>query len=121
MCSQSLFRSLRDGPRHEDCDREVSGVAVTSPFSTTADRVKEIAEVTDLSQARERMVRVQIQGRGVRDPRVLAAMRAVPREVFVAPGLEEFAFIWFDETTAVTPLGPAHARPGEPDTYPFAL
>src|SRR3954453_18287065 len=38
------------------------------------------------------MVRVQIQGRGVRDPRVLAAMRAVPREVFVAPGLEEFAY-----------------------------
>jgi erythromycin esterase-like protein len=31
------------------------------------------------------------------------------------------AFIWFDETTAVTRLGPAHARPGEPDTYPFAL
>src|SRR3954470_4960898 len=38
------------------------------------------------------MVRVQIQGRGVRDPRVLAARRAVPREVFVAPGLEEFAY-----------------------------
>src|SRR3954463_1468491 len=31
------------------------------------------------------------------------------------------AFIWFDETTAVTPLGPEHVRPGEPDTYPFAL
>src|SRR3954453_7672167 len=38
------------------------------------------------------MVRVQIQGRGVRDPRVLAAMRAVPREFFVAAGLEEFAY-----------------------------
>jgi erythromycin esterase-like protein len=31
------------------------------------------------------------------------------------------AFIWFDKTTAVTPLGPEHVRPGEPDTYPFAL
>jgi erythromycin esterase-like protein len=31
------------------------------------------------------------------------------------------AFIWFDETTAVTPLGPQHAQPGVPDTYPFAL
>jgi protein-L-isoaspartate(D-aspartate) O-methyltransferase len=31
------------------------------------------------------------------------------------------AFLWFDQTTAVTPLGPQHARPGVPDTYPFAL
>ena len=31
------------------------------------------------------------------------------------------AFVWFDETSAVTPLGPQHARPGVPDTYPFAL
>jgi len=31
------------------------------------------------------------------------------------------AYVWFDETTAVTPLGPQHARPGVPDTYPFAL
>jgi protein-L-isoaspartate(D-aspartate) O-methyltransferase len=31
------------------------------------------------------------------------------------------AFVWFDETTAVIPLGPQHAKPGAPDTYPFAL
>jgi protein-L-isoaspartate(D-aspartate) O-methyltransferase len=31
------------------------------------------------------------------------------------------AFVWFDETRAVTPLGPQHARSGVPDTYPFAL
>jgi hypothetical protein len=31
------------------------------------------------------------------------------------------AFVWFDETTAVTPLGPQHAREGVPDTYPFGL
>lgn len=31
------------------------------------------------------------------------------------------AYVWFDETTAVTPLGPQHARPGVPDTYPFAM
>ncbi|MBM6594442.1 protein-L-isoaspartate(D-aspartate) O-methyltransferase [Microvirga pudoricolor] len=31
------------------------------------------------------------------------------------------AFVWFDETRAVTPLGPEH-RPGElPETYPFGL
>jgi protein-L-isoaspartate(D-aspartate) O-methyltransferase len=31
------------------------------------------------------------------------------------------AFVWFDETRAVTPLGPQHAQPGAPETYPFAL
>jgi erythromycin esterase-like protein len=32
---------------------------------------------------------------------------------------EQFdAFVWFDETRAVTPLGPEHHR-GVPDTYPF--
>jgi len=31
------------------------------------------------------------------------------------------AFVWFNETTAVTPLGDQHARPGAPDTYPFGL
>jgi protein-L-isoaspartate(D-aspartate) O-methyltransferase len=46
----------------------------------------------DLSQARERMVEIQIARRGVRDPRVLQAMREVPREAFVEPGFEEFAY-----------------------------
>lgn len=31
------------------------------------------------------------------------------------------AFLWFDETNAVAPLGPAHRRAGLPDTYPFGL
>jgi protein-L-isoaspartate(D-aspartate) O-methyltransferase len=31
------------------------------------------------------------------------------------------AFLWFDETAAVTPLGPQHARAGASDTYPFGL
>ena len=41
----------------------------------------------DLSRARDRMVDVQIARRGVRDPHVLDAMRQVPREAFVEPGL----------------------------------
>jgi protein-L-isoaspartate(D-aspartate) O-methyltransferase len=48
--------------------------------------------VPDFSRARERMVGIQIAGRGVRDPSVLKAMREVPREVFVEPGLEELAY-----------------------------
>jgi hypothetical protein len=31
------------------------------------------------------------------------------------------AFLWFDETTAVTPLAPAQVKLGLPDTYPFGL
>jgi len=31
------------------------------------------------------------------------------------------AYVWFDETTAVTPLGPEHRRSGIPETYPFGL
>ena len=38
------------------------------------------------------MVDVQIAGRGIRDSRVLAAMRQVPREAFVDSGFEEFAY-----------------------------
>ena len=31
------------------------------------------------------------------------------------------AFVWFDQTAAVTPLGPEHAKPGMPESYPFGL
>lgn len=46
----------------------------------------------DLAHARDRMVNVQVARRGVRDRHVLAAMREVPREAFVEPGFEEFAY-----------------------------
>jgi bifunctional non-homologous end joining protein LigD len=38
------------------------------------------------------MVERQIAGRGIADPRVLAAMRRVPREAFVPDALAEFAY-----------------------------
>src|SRR6187200_349113 len=46
----------------------------------------------DRSDEREHMVATQIAGRGVRDPRVLNAARQVPREVFVAKTMKEFAY-----------------------------
>jgi protein-L-isoaspartate(D-aspartate) O-methyltransferase len=46
----------------------------------------------DFAKARERMVEVQLARRGIRDRNVLVAMRLVPREVFVEPGYEEFAY-----------------------------
>ncbi len=46
----------------------------------------------DLARARDRMVEIQIARRGVRDPSVLETLRRVPREAFVEPGFEEFAY-----------------------------
>jgi len=41
----------------------------------------------DFAAARRRMVEEQLEGRGIRDPRVLKAMAAVPRHRFVDPSL----------------------------------
>ncbi|RWN69215.1 MAG: protein-L-isoaspartate(D-aspartate) O-methyltransferase [Mesorhizobium sp.] len=46
----------------------------------------------DLPDARNRMVEVHLSRRGIHDREVLEAMREVPREAFVAPGFEEFAY-----------------------------
>ncbi len=43
-------------------------------------------------RAREEMVNSQIEARGVKDPRVLDAMKKVPRERFVREGDKELAF-----------------------------
>jgi protein-L-isoaspartate(D-aspartate) O-methyltransferase len=48
--------------------------------------------MADLAAAREKMVERQIAARGIHDERVLAAMRAVPREAFVPEHLQEFAY-----------------------------
>lgn len=44
-----------------------------------------------MSRARDRMVERQIAARGVRDSRVLDAMRRIPRDAFVEEGSQEFA------------------------------
>jgi len=41
---------------------------------------------------REQMARTQLEGRGIRDPRVLAAMREVPRHEFVPPEFQNQAY-----------------------------
>ncbi len=45
-----------------------------------------------LADSRELMITLHLRGRGIRDPAVLAAMRVVPREAFVAKGMEEAAY-----------------------------
>ena len=47
--------------------------------------------MTDFMQARRAMVERQIEGRGVSDPRLLEAMRGMPREAFVNPADAELA------------------------------
>jgi protein-L-isoaspartate(D-aspartate) O-methyltransferase len=51
-----------------------------------------VAGVFDRAEERERMVREQLAGFGIRDPRVLAAMWAVPRHEFVPEELRPFAY-----------------------------
>ena len=45
------------------------------------------SELDPWSEARREMVRTQLRPRGIRDPRVLAAMESVPRHRFVPPAL----------------------------------
>ncbi|MGO8368079.1 protein-L-isoaspartate(D-aspartate) O-methyltransferase [Rhizobium ruizarguesonis] len=46
----------------------------------------------DMTRIRDRMVEHHVTRRGIRDPGVTEAMRTVPREKFVPPGSEEFAY-----------------------------
>jgi protein-L-isoaspartate(D-aspartate) O-methyltransferase len=74
--------------------------------------------------ARARMVTDQIASRGVRDPRVLAAMREVARHLFVTPGLRGQAYddypllIGYDQTISqpyIVALMTELARPAPSD------
>ena len=62
--------------------------------SQTPNATSSLAEsAAEFKEARERMVREQIAGRDVRDPRVLAAMRKVPRHLFVPADVRKLAYI----------------------------
>jgi protein-L-isoaspartate(D-aspartate) O-methyltransferase len=56
----------------------------------------------DLTEVRERMVVEQLERRGIKDPRVLAAMRAVPRDRFIP---SEYAAHAYDD--GPLPIGSA--------------
>lgn len=57
-----------------------------------ADEGESLNRETAFLRDRRRMVTEQIASRGIRDERVLQAMREVPREAFVPEGMEEFAY-----------------------------
>lgn len=46
----------------------------------------------DFLRARLRMVEEQVKGRGIKDPRVIAAMEEIPRHLFVPESLESQAY-----------------------------
>lgn len=50
------------------------------------------ADSEEQREARRRMVEEQIAGRGVRDTRVLAAVRKIPRHLFVPPQMLPYAY-----------------------------
>jgi protein-L-isoaspartate(D-aspartate) O-methyltransferase len=62
----------------------------------------------DLEQARERMIAEQLEQRGISDPRVLAAIRTVPRHRFVPPELTEHAY---DDTPLPIGFGQTISQP----------
>jgi protein-L-isoaspartate(D-aspartate) O-methyltransferase len=49
-------------------------------------------ELIKFERRREEMVRNQIESRGIKDPRVLAAFRKVPRHLFVSEALRDQAY-----------------------------
>jgi protein-L-isoaspartate(D-aspartate) O-methyltransferase len=69
-----------------------------SPAATRRDPIRTApsqpasGDRADERALRERMVAEQIAARGVRDPRVLDAMRSVPRHAFVLPSYREAAY-----------------------------
>jgi protein-L-isoaspartate(D-aspartate) O-methyltransferase len=67
--------------------------------------------VTDFAALREKMVRHDIAARGIGDPLILAAFRAVPREEFVA---EEFAAYAYDD-------GPLPIGAGQTISQPYIV
>jgi protein-L-isoaspartate(D-aspartate) O-methyltransferase len=57
--------------------------------------------VADFERQRDNMVESQVRPNEVTDPRILSAMRALPRELFVPPALQGLAYI--DEALEVFP------------------
>lgn len=79
--------------RHAAALLLATALAATGCDGRSADRPSVTALPSDAdADRRNRMVETQIVARGVRDPRVLAAMRKVPRHLFVEPAQRAQAY-----------------------------
>jgi protein-L-isoaspartate(D-aspartate) O-methyltransferase len=72
-------------------DSPTTILAVAASFSLFAVKSSESIPQNYL-RAREKMVEEQVVARGIKNPRLLAAMRKVPRHLFVDPGLLQRAY-----------------------------
>src|SRR5262249_29208517 len=81
-CCRSSRRGRGDEARVRTSAAIVLAAACSGPPPPAAD---------DLARARQRMVRDQIEARGVKDPLTLAAMRKVERHLFVPPEMVHYA------------------------------
>jgi len=76
----------------------VFSIGIITAFSlflvtcTEGKRVSDTSPKGDFKTMRERMVETQIKARGIRDPRVLAAMLKVERHLFVPKDLQTSAY-----------------------------
>jgi protein-L-isoaspartate(D-aspartate) O-methyltransferase len=81
------FHELMPAPRHRRRSRPLADGCIRQKVAYNDISVKaimtELAVMMDLAQARERMVVEQLERRGIRDSRVLAAMRMVERDRFI--------------------------------------
>ena len=67
--------------------------ARSAPLETSASPATDLTQDTaDRRSERLRMVKTQIEARGVHDPQVLEALRRVPRHAFVSAAQSEFAY-----------------------------
>ena len=66
------------------------------------------AESQQTRAAREGMIQDQIMARGIRDPRVLEALRKIPRHRFVPPEMQPYAY---DDTPLPIGLGQTISQP----------
>jgi protein-L-isoaspartate(D-aspartate) O-methyltransferase len=90
----------RRGPAAErqDLNKLLAGLVVTLTVSCgpappdRASAAPPSRQEIDFERARRQMVEEQIEGRGIADPRVLEAMRLVPRHEFVPAELRGFAY-----------------------------
>jgi protein-L-isoaspartate(D-aspartate) O-methyltransferase len=88
-----MHRSLRESPGHQLLLVAIT-LAIALPLPPAVGQVSltERKRAEDFDAARERMVRDDIAGGGVTDPRVLASMRATPRHEFVAAPQRPLAY-----------------------------
>ena len=63
----------------------------TKEPTSQPEKTKEEQEKARLAAARKAMVERQMRTRDIRDPKVLAAMEAVPRSAFVPPNMVDYA------------------------------